>query len=443
MSFKTRLIAIICVVAGFYLGAESFTVIDEEYEIAGRTRKETLAGLLGNVRGTRFETREELEAFVGARAKKIENLRAFKSSKIDVAYGEISPEKDVPVTLKISIEDGAAISPIPYAFYNSNDGIQIGLLVNAPNVAGTLEDLMFVAMYAAPPDKEDKLQWTNPNFCVMGNWAGIRLEPFTVGFSAVALKMNRDVVNRGVTEASYNEVRFSGTGSVGYQIAERLTDTAYVSVGGSPTSTLDTVRDENYLSYGPIANQWAVRNDLTWKGFDWEGNFREGCRANATVTYNRTNPRYAALTQNLQGEAEFAAYAILADRFNPSVRVGGFANTGNPILDAGSYARGIRNAGMKGNVGAFLNTGIQTKLFRVKDAEVHLSPTADLAWTYVYSDPDYRDEWGAGVGCELLFVADSMKNLPLKLGFAYDLRPESRLHGGKRFEVDFNFTLTY
>lgn len=70
-------------------------------------------------------------------------------------------------------------------------------------------------------------------------------------------------------------------------------------------------------------------------------------------------------------------------------------------------------------------------------------PCLDAAWAFTPDDGERTHDWGLGAGLELLALFDAMKNLPIKLGFAYDLRPESRINGDKAYEIDFSFRLSF
>ncbi len=176
---------------------------------------------------------------------------------------------------------------------------------------------------------------------------------------------------------------------------------------------------------------------------DWIGNFRDGIKASVSTSYAVYEPRYADEWDDLMAEVEVAGYYAATDRFNPNFRVYSFVNSGLPQINPAGYIRGIRNTELKGNTGVFVNTGLQTKLFRFGTAELHLTPGVDWAFVHAYEDPDYTTENGFGVGTDLVLVFDAMKTFPIKLGVAYDLRPKYGDDIGNRIEVDFNFSFAY
>ncbi len=442
-----KLIALLLLTGTALFAEPVYTIADEIYEIPGRTQESALLAILGNAKGMTFGTKDELEAFVAARAQKMENLRAFKKSGIEIIYpeaqGAAQSDTLISVTLKVSITDGTPFFPIPYAFYNSNDGFQAGTLLTLPNIAGSLQNLLVIGLYTAPPDENDKLQWTNPNFMLLGTWSGIRIAPVSLGFSGIALKLNQLVENRGVPVIKMNTIQTSGAVRVTYPFTEVLSETLAFRIGGSPQSTIIYNDDSKYLSYGPMSFSWELKNVIAFEDVNWIGNFRNGLKASFSTGYSVYNPEYAPRWDDFVGEIEIAGYWAATDRFNFNFRLYSFVNSGLPQINPAGYIRGIRNTELKGNTGVFVNTGLQTKLFRFGTAELHLTPGLDYAFVYAYKDPDYKNESGFGVGADLVLVFDSMKTFPIKFGAAYDLRPKYGNNVGKRIEVDFNFSFAY
>ncbi len=425
--------------------SRGYRVERETYAIDGRTRENSVRARVGSAEGMTFASRDELEAFAAARAQKLENLRAFKKSSVVIEFppeNEAAEERLVSVEMVTRIEDGPKFIPIPYAFYNSNDGFMSGVVANAPNLSGTLENLTAIGLYTAPPGDGNDLQWTDPNFTLIAALTGIMAGPLEFGLSAGAMRMNEKIVDRGEKMAEFSDPKGFVGASVSWDIANRVKNAVKLRILGSPSSKLALVKDPRYLAYGPF--DWSVdaEESVTRDAIDWKGNFREGSKATIRVKYAIAKPSYDEMTKTLSGGAEYARFFRAGDRFNPSFRVGTEANSGDPDLKIGRNVRGIRNSSIKGNADAYANLSVQTYLFRVGHAEFHFSPVADAIAAYVPDDPDYEWDWGFTAGGELLVFLDSVKSLPIKLGFAYDFRPDSRVNDD-RFEIDFNFAVTY
>lgn len=436
----------LCIASSLLEAEQKWTITGEVFDISGRTREKALTDIIGISTGLSFQSKEDLEAFVRGRKQKIENLRAFKKSEITIDYPD-APAKDtplpIPVVLKVTISDGTPFFPIPYAFYNSNTGFQGGTILTMPNIAGSLQNLMLVGLYTAPPDENDTLQWTNPNFMLLGTWSGIRIKPFQLAFSGMAMKMNQRIESRGDTKIKMYAIALSASMNISYAVTEKISESLSLRAGGSPESRIDENIDPSYLDYGPISSSWEITDSLSYSSFNWIGNFREGYKANISAGYSSITPRFSSMRCDLSAEGDIAGYYILGGRFNPSFRVHSMINSGLPELQSASYIRGIRNTELLANTGIFVNTGVQMRLLRFKAAEVHLTPGLDYAFVTAFSDPSYNSESGFGVGAELILIFDSMKTFPIKLGAAYDLRSKYRDTPAKRLEVDFNFSFAY
>jgi|GEM_PF-733132 len=433
--------------AGQASAQSTYRIEGESFLVDGRTKAESLSAILGNPEGLSFRSFEELQAFISARGHKLESLRTFRSQSVRTILGEPKAtdggETIIPVRIEVSVTDGSPFIVFPFGFYNSNEGFMGGLIANAPNVGGSLEDVMLMGMYNAAPDGDDDLQWADPNFVALGTWSGIRLEPLSLALTLMASKITRKVEDRGLELMRYGSLTFQGSIGLTLPLSGLVSDTLKFRLAGSPTESIEYCDDPDLLAYGPIESAWSVENELSFKDFRWKGNFREGWQAKIVGEWSHLRPAYASPRSDLMGRVEAAGYAILGTRVNPQARIYAFVNGGLPVLNAASDIRGIRNGELKGNAGAFLNTSVQVLLFRVSGVEFHVVPCLDAAYAYTPDDGERTHDWGLGAGLEILALFDAMKNLPIKLGFAYDLRPDDRINGDKAYEVDFSFRLSY
>jgi hemolysin activation/secretion protein len=106
----------------------------------------------------------------------------------------------------------------------------------------------------------------------------------------------------------------------------------------------------------------------------------------------------------------------------------------------GNMIRGVIDNELKGDRGIYLNTGVQTRLFKIGKTEAHLIPTFDIACVYA-SEDSLPPELALGVGGELIFIDDRLKSFPIRLGFAYDLRKNKNV--ARRVEIDFNMQFSF
>lgn len=428
----------------FQLHAERYVITTERFEITGRTRESAVKSEIGSSQDKTFNSRTEVEKHLADQRQKLENIRSFKKSSISATYAEPAENSElIEVSLTIKIEDGSVFLPIPYAFYNSNEGFQAGLIINLPNLAGTLSDMVIVSLYGATPDENDTLQWTDPNFMLLTALNNIPVGIFNVGASASIMKMNQKIVDRGI-QGVRAEV-LGGSGSLNFELplTNTISNTTGIRFAGSGSSEIVSMTNPDLLAYGPIKKSITVQNALAYKNVNWDGNFRRGWKSSLQGSFTRSDPFERNKTNDFLAEAEIAGFTVWNNIFNPSFRLYTFANTGLPLLNTAFYTRGIRNTELKANTGVFLNTGIQTRLFQRGGVELHLTPIVDLMWVYVYKDAEYTNDIGLGIGGDILLIFDNLKTLPIKLGFAWDTRPANKIGGGNRMEVDFSFSFAY
>lgn len=419
-----------------------YRIIAENYAITGRTRQNVIENILGSSVGTEFDSQEAVSLFAADRKRKLDNLRAFKDSSVTILYEE---ETDglIPVSLKVSITDGSAFLPFPFAFYNSNQGFLCGAMANVPNVSGTLQNLLFMGLYSAPPNEDNKLQWAEPNFLLVGNWSNIRLNPLLFTLSGSVMRMNRQIEYLGKSQNKFLALILSGRIGAELPITDILSAKTSVRYSYSPKHTIEYVRDESLLPYGPIDSTVGTNLGFTVKSLNWEGNFRRGYKIDVTGGIETTYPSFASQQTSVDGEAEVSVYYLASSRFNPQARLSFFGKSHLPQLDSGFRVRGIRNGELRGNAGVYLNTGLQIQLLKFSSMEIHFTPCFDAVFLYTHNTSTRPYDLGLAAGGELLVFLNSLKSLPMKLGVGFDLRPEDKNGSGNFYEIDFSFNLTF
>lgn len=278
---------------------------------------------------------------------------------------------------------------------------------------------------------------------LLGAWNGIRAGRQKLSLMGTVMRMNREVEDRGRIEVEYLELTAIGSAELTRPVTDSLDAILSASVGASPSKTLVAVNDDEYLPYGPADFRWSAGCGMQWDTVDWIGNFRRGYKANAKAEYAASRPSQADAYGDIRVQADFAGYYAVNRRINPNFRVAAFAKSGRPDLNAGNLTRGMRDGSLKGKAGFFANTTLQTLLARAGKTEFHFSPLADFAWTWTPDDEEYAYDWGFTAGGEFITLFDSIKSLPIKLAYSYDLRPESRIHNGKPYELEFSFSFAY
>lgn len=419
-----------------------YRIVNETWEISGRTRQNALEQVVGSTVNREYSSKEDVYSAAAERKKRLDNMRLFEKTAVTPRFGT-EENGIIPVTMATTIVDGTAFLPLPLVFYNSNEGLIAGIIANAPNISGTLQNLTAVGMYTAPPDEDDALQWTNPNFMVVLNWSGIRIHPVIFSATALAMKMNKKIEYLGIVKNKYSALSFTGVLTGEIPLTETVSFRNSIRYTMSPDHSISYITDTSLLVWGPLDSSAVVQTGFILTAFHWEENFRSGWKAEIKGGYEWVNPSLAPIHCAIIGDAEFAAFLPVSHRLNPQFRLYGFGRSGQPQLEAGAKIRGIRNGELRGNAGIFLNAGLQILLARFSSLEIHVLPFIDAAWLYTDGAETREHDFGLAAGGELLVFLNTLKSLPVKLGFAYDLRPEDRNGSGKFYEIDFSFALTY
>ena len=92
-----------------------------------------------------------------------------------------------------------------------------GLVANAPNVLGTLQNLTAMGLYAAPPMTGTVCNGLT-DFMLVVNWSNIRLDPAIFQITAMAMRMNRKIEDLGILETNFTRLPLP----VSYRLKFRL-----------------------------------------------------------------------------------------------------------------------------------------------------------------------------------------------------------------------------
>ena len=436
------LFAVFCAAAPVFAG--QYVITGEELIISGRTKPETVRRVIGDPRGKEFESREALRLFADERKKILDNTRQFQHVAVQVietAGATEAGDGRVPVTLAVTLTDGAPFVPIPFAVYNSNEGFMAGLFVNMPNFLGRFQNMMVITQYTAYPNSRDELQWENPNFTFGVIWNGISAGDFKFGFTGF-LGRNNDLTEIGGTEMLESRaLTLSASSSAAYRFSDTISNRAVIGVSGGIEPEILAEHNAAYRAYNPMKTAVRFIDTLSYEQIDWRENYRSGIHAALSAGARYYAPYQEPPWSQFTASAQFAAFDIWGT-VNPSVRVfAEYAGT-RPTLDMAHGVRGIRDAEFAAAGAVFFNTGLQIKLFRVKAVEIHLNPLFDAALFFAPAESDEALATAVGAGIEVIIFNDRMKSMPIKLGVAYNMYPVNATES-KRFEIDLNFTFTY
>ncbi|MDR3311784.1 MAG: hypothetical protein LBS64_01445, partial [Spirochaetaceae bacterium] len=334
---RIRLLGIIALLFIFPpLGAETYMIFREIYSVTGRTKSSSLTGRFGNPVGQRFASREAVETFASDRRQRLENMRFFQSVEISTDYGDALGDGTIPVMLEVHIVDGVAVFPLPMLFYNSNQGLTMGMYAMMPNFMGTLRSAGMGGSYQAYPDEQGKLAWADPNFFFMLMLQGIRLNEkmelslfFMAGRPLVPVRVDEAIVYEYQTQTAVFKP------GVTYRLSENLTNQMGMGLAGTYQPERTQENAPEYARYGPAKGTVSFSDTLEYRDVNWTGNFRDGFRTALTADYSLVFPHFAENYRQLQIKGEAAAYRVISPRLNPQVRFRLLYATGYPQLDLG------------------------------------------------------------------------------------------------------------
>jgi hypothetical protein len=312
-------LAVLC--ASVSVFAERYVIAGEELIISGRTKPETVRRVLGDPRGREFDSREALQRFADERKKTLDNTRQFERVEVRVVIETADASAElIPVTLAVTITDGAPFVPIPFAVYNSNEGFMAGLFVNMPNLFGRFQNMMVITQYTAYPNARDELQWQNPNFTLGVIWSGIRVGVFNVGFTSFFGRNNELTEVGGKEMLEARAITLSASSSLTYDFSDTVSNRAMIGISGGMEPEILQENNPAYRAYNPIKTALYFIDTLSYEKIDWQENYRSGIRASVSAGARH----YAPYEQSPWGQFTTAAHLAAFDiwgKVNPSARV--------------------------------------------------------------------------------------------------------------------------
>ena len=139
--------------------AQKFQINTVDYDIEGcgakifgRTQDYALAHEVPLDTKRVFNDITELNTYLDDYRKKLNNLRAFETIKVDYTFEE---NEITLVNLKVSVKDSFHLFAIPGPKYDSNTGLTFKLKIKDSNFLGTLNTLSSDFYFLLPTDESD------------------------------------------------------------------------------------------------------------------------------------------------------------------------------------------------------------------------------------------------------------------------------------------------
>jgi len=432
--------------------ASTYIIRDVEYTIDGNTRKSVLVHYLEINSGESFATEEALDAYITDKLQLIKNQRTLSEGTITPS---LEPADDgsgrIFVDLSVQVSDTWNYIVLPYAKYDSNEGLLLSLRGRNYNFLGGMEELSVDLDYTRTRLEENEYA-LNSSFAIPFYLWGYE---WTFDFSEdlaiipdeptnfeTDLELSVDLPTDWLTwQASISQEyylnedgeedpdgwymktrgRFGSSIPLGFELPG-FNEVTYspaliTSIAYKPGDTLS--EDRRGYSLG-------AEHEIASGRIDWMGNFRNGAEISLSqdARWNFSRDRwFSDLDAEFQGHKSFGFMGF-------SSRFIGFYRYGGEVDDAGDEIRGILDRRIVGDAGFYANFDFPVKMwiwFLDKWFEGHISPFFDYALVSPKGEGlDFSDAW-YGVGVEGFAFAKFARSIYLRMSLGLDL--EAMLDG--------------
>ena len=455
-----------------------------EFDIKGRTRRHALIYNGELKTGITLTGQANLNEYIRDKTQLLINQRVLKDNAvITYSVGDQAEDGSYPVTLTINVEDSWNIVALPRPSYSTNTGFDLTIKARDYNFLGTMNPLRIdfgyrydenqrnsfqFEVYSDTPFRAagltwnvrfDNLFWYRPNVekpFFYRNVTGLSMElpfratTFTFGFEE-SLNLNEENKDRyklstgmGIHPDFQNGLYPSSKLYASWKIPTGLMVSRYGELTYAPgiTATFNhELPDWPLLPFrkGPFL---GFDHSLSFERIDWHANFRDGLSASISNSYiydffrlnNGDKPLSISLT--LHG----AGYFIISRFFSISSRLQyrhWFYHDPDYYEMAGDNLRGIADRSIRADYMLSLNMDFPLRVLlftpsrwfnnrklRFFDLELQIAPVIDLA---LYHDPKADISFSpkniaAAGGLELIIFSDFMRNLYIRLGYAFNMK---------------------
>ncbi len=419
--------------------------------VDGRTRPEVLRRTLDIRKGREFVHKGELKSYLADKRLVLRNQRIIAESDIRVSYEQssINPEL-VLVDLRVVARDTLNRFALPYAKYNQNIGLLIGLSGRDYNFLGGLEalelDLDYINYDMGSPGEKSgssfriKSLFAVPFYGLGGDWK-LKFDGSLTSNTEGPLQSNLEVsinydyplerlILHSTVTQEYHRYEEAWDDPDVYYLRSAFRMGSSIPIGISlPVSREISYAPEvfirgNYkpgdtLSLRRRGYELGFRHSLSAGRVDWIGNLRRGTQIELrhVPRYNFTRERWIS---EVSGEYQFHS-AWRGAGF--SGRAGFFVQKGEQRKAAGELLRGILNRRITGDLGVYANAELPVRfdtLFLDQWIEAYVSPFFDYALIRPDGEAlESEDSW-YGTGVELLNFAKFARSVFVRISLGVD-----------------------
>lgn len=392
-------------------GIDTVLVIDSiTWDIDGRTRRWVLRNLLDLEPGMVFSSEGDLVVFLLDQQQILVNQRELDTSRIEYTVEETEDPREQRVHVQISVKDTWNIIALPYARYDSNEGLLLSIRARDYNFFGTLQDLRIDLDYEYT-DEEESVVTLSTNFSLpfemlQREWAFTMKQTLEFLNEEIDFEIGLGIehyfewIGLDWTAAVEQRYRFLSDDKYGdgYYLGNRFTLGSGVSLPASlpyfgPLRYSPEVYSSIDYKPGGISEERqgltvGFDHRITAGRFNWLGNYRDGqtFMVGNDNEYNLQMEEWdtelsleiSVFRALLQADAEAWPKAGVSGRIISYYLVHGASETQS---NAARYARGILNDRMNGDLGVFLNTDVSFTVWTLRPLfEMQVGTFLDVAY---------------------------------------------------------------
>jgi len=423
-----------------------YVIRNVSFHIDGKTRETVLKHYLDIKPGTVLEGDEALQAFLADKLQMIRNQRTIEDGKIDFFFESSSGSPDkVFVDLDVYVKDTWNYLLLPYAKYDSNDGLLMSIRGRNYNFLGSMKKLAWNLDYQLDNSENSEYSlnggFSLPYYFWGFDWKFSFDEDISVShddplYVYTKAGVSVDIpVDRLVWQASVNQSYYLN------EDGDDDEDGYYLKTSGRFGSSIPTgfsIPGVGEVSYSPaVITSYAYKffdslsedrrgyelgaeHSLSAGRIDWIGNFRDGIEfsADQDLRYNFYRDIWLSDSSfELQMHKAFGWGGI-------SSRFMGFYMYNDTEDDLGEPIRGILNDRMSGNAAVYVNLDFPVKMwiwFFDKWFESHISMFFDYALVKPDGGDFSLDDGWYGGGVEGFVFFKSARSIYLRVSVGLDL----------------------
>jgi hypothetical protein len=436
--------------------------------------------------GAGFDDTAALDAYLADRRQVLLNQRVLES--VELSYSA-SPAAagGVDVDVVVTTTDSWNIVGLPYFRFDQNVGLLLSLRGRDYNFLGSMQTLVLNLDYTKDMNGLDGFgglaSFDVPVWLLGQTWslaASDDLKVYADGrptrnlaassFGLTFKRQDFDVTIKGIQSFTTNPdgLRFDQDP---YYLTSALSVSASVPTG----ITFGRFGSLNYTPSGRLSKNWRIEapvradrqgsiftfsHGLSFGRVDWQGNLRSGMSLSMT---NTETYDFESFGSSAVVAWDIAAYASTAERFGLATRFTGVYDFwGSLGTELGSNMRGIINARLSGDFGAFANLDFPIKLFdfpthvfigrRWFDFELQASPFFDAGFVAIRGQQIGPENYWYSGGLEFLVYPALMRSFIVRASLGFDLdaaianesfTAPSKRDGALPFEIYFGVGLFY